>query len=93
MTKKQMLLAQLSEECAEVSQRAIKAVRFGLNEVQDGQNKNNMERLEDEFADLVGVYDHLFGEPNAAFWKKVEAKKEKIEKYLDVSRKRGILKE
>lgn len=93
MTREQVLLTQLAEECAEVAQRAAKAVRFGINEIQIGQDKDNRERLEDEFADLIGVYETLFGELNTTLWTKVAAKKEKIEKYLEVSRIRGILKE
>lgn len=31
-----MLLVLLAEECVEVAQRATKAIRFGLGEIQEG---------------------------------------------------------
>ena len=43
------------EECAEIQHRACKALRFGLNEVQPGQDLNNAERLADEIGDLRGI--------------------------------------
>ena len=59
MNKAQLLLIQLAEECNEVAQRVSKALRFGLDEIQDGQNLNNAERIMGEFADLIGVYEIL----------------------------------
>lgn len=46
------LLEILIEECAEVQQRATKMLRFGVEEVQPGQDLNNAERLSLEFGDL-----------------------------------------
>lgn len=43
------------EECAEVQHRACKALRFGLAEVQPGQDLNNAERLSDEIGDLGAI--------------------------------------
>lgn len=45
----------LIEECAEVAQRATKAMRFGMREVQPGQELRNDERLSHEFGDLLTV--------------------------------------
>jgi NTP pyrophosphatase (non-canonical NTP hydrolase) len=53
------LLTVLMEECAEVTQRASKALRFGLAEVQPGQPDSNAERIADELGDLIGVVDRL----------------------------------
>lgn len=51
------LLTVLIEECAEVQQRATKALRFGLEEVQPGQPFTNMYRLGSEVGDLLEVVD------------------------------------
>jgi len=46
------LLQQICEEAAEVIQRASKASRFGLEEIEAGQDLNNAERMALELADL-----------------------------------------
>lgn len=45
------------EECAEVQHRACKALRFGLSEVQPGQDLTNAARLSDEIGDLGAILD------------------------------------
>ena len=55
MNLEQYLLTLLVEECAEVAQRATKAQRFGMNEVQPGQDLNNFQRLNGEINDLMTV--------------------------------------
>lgn len=55
MNVKEHLLTILSEECAEVAQRASKAARFGLKEIQPGQAEDNTRRLERELAELLAV--------------------------------------
>lgn len=47
------LLVILMEECAEVQQRAAKALRFGLEDVEQGQDLTDRERLSLEVGDLV----------------------------------------
>ncbi len=59
MTKTEMLLTLLAEECNETAQRASKAIRFGLDEVQEGQPHNNADRIVYEFNDLVAVTEML----------------------------------
>lgn len=49
------LLTILAEECAEVAQRATKALRFGLDEVQKGQHFDNAYRLSQEIGDFYCV--------------------------------------
>lgn len=56
------LLTILIEECAEVIQRATKAQRFGLTEVQPGQPLSNSTRLAHEIGDLFEVVDRLRAE-------------------------------
>jgi len=46
------ILTILIEEAAEVQQRATKALRFGLEEVQPGQELTNAERLAREVGDF-----------------------------------------
>ncbi len=53
------LLVSLAEECAEVAQRATKALRFGLDETQPGQPISNAVRLVDELEDLALIVDLL----------------------------------
>lgn len=51
------LLTILVEECAEVAQRATKALRFGLDETQPGQPFDNAQRLASEIGDLFCVLE------------------------------------
>ena len=88
MTKIEHLLSTLAEECAEVGQRASKALRFGLHEVQPGQSDNNVRRIEIELADVMATAELLglvIREDEKA------AKKIKLAKYLDYSRDLGTL--
>jgi hypothetical protein len=47
----------LVEECAEVIQRATKALRFGIDEVQPGQGWTNGARIGFEVGDLYATLD------------------------------------
>lgn len=47
----------LIEECAEVIQRATKMKRFGVAEIQPGQDFSNLERLSQELGDLQAVVE------------------------------------
>ena len=59
MNADQYHLCKIAEECAEVSQRALKAMQFGLGEVQKGQDFDNLERLMDEFHDLFTTFENF----------------------------------
>lgn len=83
MTRTEHLLWILAEECAEVAQRASKAARFGLLEVQPEQQLTNLERVIYELNDLVATADMI--EPMWTDEKMIDAKKAKIEKYLAYS--------
>jgi hypothetical protein len=95
MTRAEHLLWILAEECAEVAQRASKAARFGLEEVQPGQALTNAQRTKAEMVDLVAVWGKLcqegLVEPIRIDDPGIEAKQEKIEKYLEYSRDCGTL--
>lgn len=94
MTRTQMLLTIVAEECNETAQRASKAIRFGLDEVQEGQDLTNAERLCYEFNDILAVIDMLRNEgllnktidPEA-----INLKKAKVEKWLQHSISQGML--
>lgn len=93
MNRKEHLLTILSEECAEVSQRVSKALRFGLHEVQPGQPLNNAERITQEMADLLGIYEMLCIEeiiPGAQDYH-IQQKRQKVEKFLKLSEQEGCL--
>jgi hypothetical protein len=90
----QYLLAQLSEECNEVAQRCIKAIRFGLDETEPGQGNDNRTRIEFEIVDMIGVIELLMergaldisilsGELHRD---DINMKKAKVRKYMDYAR-------
>ncbi len=95
MTRTEHLLAILAEECAEVAQRATKALRFGLSEVQPGQDKTNAARIAYELDDLLAVAGML-RDASAIPGASPEAQEAKIEKvrwFLRYSRELGTLSE
>lgn len=51
MNTTEHLLTIVSKECNEVAQRVSKALRFGLREVEPGQEQNNLARIIYEFND------------------------------------------
>lgn len=89
------LLVKLAEECAEVAQRATKALSFGLDDVQPGQDLNNTVRLKGEVIDLFAILEMLMHEKvellpvKMADAELIQAKKRKVEHYLEYSRDRG----
>ena len=93
LNREQYILTLIQEECAELSQRASKALRFGLYEVQSGQELDNWERLRGEFIDLwtcVCLLDHLLVNFDYDH-DEVSTKISKIQKYMELSINRGIL--
>jgi hypothetical protein len=93
MNTTEYLLSCLIEECAEVIQRATKAQRFGLSEIQPDQELDNQQRLEAEVSDLMGTLELLREEgigligPSEA----IQAKMSKVRKFMDYSRQQGAL--
>lgn len=55
MTRREHLLTIAMEECNEVAQRLSKALRFGENEIQPGQEFPNDYRVLIEYNDLIAV--------------------------------------
>lgn len=94
MTRTQLLLVLLMEECGETAQRASKAIRFRLDEIQPDQTLNNSERIIYEFNDIVAVMELLKeeGHINTVIDREaIEKKKEKIKKYIDYSIQLGTV--
>lgn len=88
MNETQYLLVVLAEEAAEIVQRATKALRFGIHEVQPGQDEDNLRRLEREVADLEATAQRLrltIRDEDKA------AKLEKLDRYMAYSREIGLL--
>ncbi|KQT59959.1 hypothetical protein ASG52_19735 [Methylobacterium sp. Leaf456] len=95
MTETEHLFLCLAEECDEVGQRVMKALRFGLAEVQAGQPLTNAERIVEELHDLIAVARILhnhgdIGNPIPAA-ETVAAKEAKITKYMAIARREGVL--
>ncbi|MGY6251139.1 hypothetical protein ACXIUS_26965 [Bosea thiooxidans] len=95
MNRTEHLLECLSEECSEVSQRVSKALRFGLKEVQSGQELTNAQRIVEELHDLISVAHLLYSAGViGSIWPSQEhtaAKSAKIEKFMEISRREGVL--
>ena len=93
MTRLEHILWIIAEECAEVAQRASKAARFGLDEVQPGQALTNEERLWGELNDLAGIAEMLISLRGQGGLSRpaVDAKKAKVEKFLKYSAAFGTL--
>lgn len=94
MTRTQLLLTQLAEEAAEVSQAVSKAIRFGLDSSYNG-GPDNASKIRQEVEDLLAVYELLTvgGALAPAFSYQFPAKQQKVERYLCLSESLGILKE
>jgi len=95
MTREEHLLTILIEECNETAQRATKALRFGLQEIQPEQDLTNAERIVYEFNDIVAIMELLYAEESVPkIFDAVSAgvKKIKVEKYLAYSAELGTLK-
>lgn len=93
MNRNEHLLMILAEECAEVAQRVSKALRFGLDEVQPGQDLTNEQRIWNEMNDLAGVSEMLIAARGSGGLCRdaVDAKKAKVERFLVYSAECGTL--
>lgn len=94
LNEEQYLLICLMEECDEVSQRAAKALRFGLNEAQPGQDLTNAARITQEINDLFTVIERIENLgmiPATLDAMAINAKHLKITKYMAYSREQGTL--
>ena len=93
MTRNEMLLLKVMEECAEVAQRVSKALCFGMSEVQPGQEFDNKTRIMAEFTDLVATMEMAGLHPRSLDEDALRAKKVKVEKYVKYSESCGMVAE
>ncbi len=87
MNRLEEILVILSEECAEVSQAAIKCVRFGMDSISflNPDGPSNKEKLETELGDLLAMFKLLIEENGLSeenVMKAAEAKLVKVEKFM-----------
>lgn len=57
MTEIQYLLGKLAEEASELAQIALKTQQFGLNEQCPGLEFTNLQRIEQEYNDVLAIVD------------------------------------
>ena len=96
MNRLEHLYTILGEEGVEVAQRCSKLLRFGAGEIQPGQDLTNTERLRGEVVDLLAMVRMLADEGliepiSDADLPAMEAKRQKVEKFLKYSRLQGTL--
>ena len=96
MTKQEHLLVILSEECAELSKEASKALRFGLNDHEPEKTETNAQRIVAEFNDLFAIIGMLkdincLDEKELVNIKAIQAKQKKVEKWFKYSQSVGTL--
>lgn len=97
MTRQQILLTQLMEECSEVSYNCSKAIRFGLEDKKNENADTNVEMIINELQDLLAVANMIqTGVGNETLYTSLDEdmfylKEEKVEKYLDYSKSLGIM--
>lgn len=97
MTRVELLLTILGEECVETAQRCSKAIRFTPEEVEPNQTAtqlSNAQRIVYEFNDIVAVMEILQSEgilPKVMDRTAIELKKLKVEKWLRYSEQQGVL--
>ena len=93
LDREQYLLAKLVEEAAEVQQRALKMMQFGMNEIQAGQKLNNSQRLRLEIMDFLTIVDlmetEIYIDDLEAEGLHSAMKRVKMAEYLELSRKLG----
>lgn len=94
MNRLEHLLFIVSEECAEIAQRASKCARFGLGDKEPGQDLTNEQRVWGEINDLMGSLEFLMettGNTTGFSREAIDAKKAKVEKFLLYSKNLGTL--
>lgn len=94
MNQLQHLLAKLAEEGSEIAQIALKTTQFGPEEVMPGQPLSNFQRCHSELDDLWAIVEMLNDQYEfnyAQSRERIEAKKEKVRKYLEYSIHLGLV--
>lgn len=98
MTRNEALLLQVAEEATEVAQAASKCLRFGTEHTWPTHKGTAQSRLYQEFLELVALIEMceaagLIQVPvDGSHREAVIAKKERVEKYLLISKDLGCVK-
>lgn len=93
MNRIDMLLCILNEECSELAKETMKAMRFGLDDIDPKALKSNRAKIRQEAHDVIAVLQMLrdeIGEYDDAL---VLAKKAKVLEMFQYSREVGRLDE
>ena len=94
MNRTEHLLVCVTEECAEITQAVDKALRFGLDDGSPERQTTNAEDIMAEYCDLIAVVMMLMEEGSLKDFnmdRAIEAKRAKVNKYLEYSKARGTL--
>lgn len=96
MNVQEHLLTCLAEECAEVAQACSKALRFGLEDKGPNHTLTNAEYISKELTDIFAVIELLVEEggaalPNPYNQVEIDAKKERVRKFMQYAIERGTL--
>jgi hypothetical protein len=97
MNRAEYMLTLLMEECAEVSQRASKCLRFGMKDTQPDHELNNTSRLLHEVIDVLTILEMmteegLLPEPENVDVRGLSAeKRERLATYFKLSQDLGCL--
>lgn len=94
MNRTEHLLCCLAEEAAEVAHRVSKALRFGLTEIQPGQDLTNAQRIGQEFHDMLAIVE-LLEEAGAldrpSDTHAIDRKRNKVLAYMEYAEQCGTL--
>lgn len=93
LTKTDMLLCILNEECAELAKETMKAMRFGLDDVEPGVGKTNRAKIRQEAHDVIAVLQCLRDEIGEYDPRLIEEKKNKLRRMFEYSRQKGRMDE
>ena len=97
MNKTEYLLTCITEEGGEISQAAAKCLRFGMFDTHPkNDNVPNVNLLVNEINDMLGVAELLKESGFTVFGKigdreAIDAKKEKVIRWMDYSRELGLV--
>lgn len=97
MNIQQFYLLKIAEEASEIAQAALKAMQFGLLEVNPASGESNGLRLHKELTDLAAmVYELHANTADIEFThviipEEFEAKRAKVDHYLEYSHSLGLV--
>lgn len=93
MNTTEHLLTKLIEECSEVIKDASKALIFGLDDHEPGQNLTNREKLTIETSEVIASIEMLEASDliGCPVLEVIEDKKRRVIKWMNYAREKGTL--